>query len=556
MKLANPLGWLVLGSVGLLAVLAATLATPADVVHADARQADEAVRRALPRLTNADPDVRVQAVADCARANNRSGAEAVLGAIVNEKDGPAGFAMAEHMAGFTSEEAHAAIERIVLRWRSQDQIYGAFWTFLALARQKTEGGDAILRKVGESSRRQDYFLRAAALEAIGFSRRGDLADVVVACLKEHDRTWENRSYILALTAVTAAGRVSRARDGTVAEGLEKEQRFALVLALADILEEYEEERLRYLTVQSLARITGEPEYIDPGFWRWWVQMGGERLERREPGATSASIDVPRFFGMPTVGNRIVFVIDISGSMRAPVDVDEAMRRPPEPPERAGPSTGRRRDRERREEEEARIPRPDYSNVQTRLDLAKVELIHALEHLPPDYMFNVVTYDTTHDLLNPSQAALMRATPNNKQAMIRRVQALEPRGATNIHGGIVRGFSIHERGMVDWRREDPATNEQCMTAGATTIFFLTDGFANVTDESLAQNPPQQGRGPDGPRLAYSPNIVAETARLNLFRKSVIHTVGIGSHDRGLMRALADLSGGTYVDRTRVSEGDFD
>jgi len=529
------------------AVLISLTAFEPQQIQADPR-AEEAVRRAIPRLADSDPAVRVQAVKDCARANNRSGAEAVLNALLSEKDAPAAFEMAEAMAGFTSAEAHQAIERIVLRWRSLEQAFPAFYTFVGLARQRTKGGDELLRKVGESSRRQDYTLRAAALEAIAFAGRGDLADVVIACLKEHDRTWENRNLILGLTAVTAAGRIT--------EGLEQPKRFELVLALADVLEAMEDERLIYLTCKSLAALTEEPEYTDPAFWRWWVQMGGRQVEKREGGATVAGRDVPRFFGTPMVGQRIVFVIDISGSMQAPVQIDEAMRRPPPEPERQGPSTGRRgRDAD---DAEARrpIPRPDYSGVQTRLDLAKVELIHAVRHLPADYSFNIVTYDTRHDLLDARQPALLRATEPNKERMIRLVQALDPRGATNIHGGLVRGFSIHDRGMVDWKREDPATSELCLQGGATTIFFLTDGFANVTDESLAQNPPVQGMGPTGPRFAYSPNIVAEARRMNLFRKSVIHTIGIGNHDGALMRALADISGGVYVDRTRVSAGDWD
>jgi hypothetical protein len=532
----------------LAATLVAVTAFEPQSAHADPR-AEEAVRRAQARLSDSDPDVRLQAVKDIARANNRSGIEAVLPALLAEKDAPAAFEMAEAMAGFTSNEAHQAIERTVLRWRSLEQTFAAFYVFVGLARQQTEGGDRILRQVAESDRRTDYYLRTAALEAIAHTGRSDLADVIVACLKGQDRTWENRNMILALTAVSAAGRV--------AEGLSKERRFELVLALADVLEEREDDRLIYLTCQALSAITGESPYTDPAYWRFWVQMGGESLERRSGGATTAGRDVPSFFGMPTVGQRVVYVIDISGSMRAPVEVDEALRRPPPQEEESGPTTGRggrRGDAE--EEKRKRIPRPDYSGVQNRMDLAKVELVHAIRHLSSEYSFNVITYDTRHELLDPNQKALIPATEANKQRMIRLVEALQERGATNIHGGLVRGFSIHSRGQLDWNREDPALAEICIQNGATTIFFLTDGFANVTDWSIAQNPPIQGHGENAPRFARSENIVAEARRLNLFRKSVIHTIGIGHHDAQLMRDLASISGGAYVDRTSVRVEHFE
>jgi hypothetical protein len=93
--------------------------------------------------------------------------------------------------------------------------------------------------------------------------------------------------------------------------------------------------------------------------------------------------------------------------------------------------------------------------------------------------------------------------------------------------------------------DPASDMNCLVSGATTIFFLTDGSPNVSDE--------KDTGDDlasmfGSRFTMAENIIAEVRRLNLFRRAVIHTVGIGAHPRDLLEGLAKATGGAYIDRT--------
>jgi hypothetical protein len=47
-------------------------------------------------------------------------------------------------------------------------------------------------------------------------------------------------------------------------------------------------------------------------------------------------------------------------------------------------------------------------------------------------------------------------------------------------------------------------------------------------------------------------VDDIRRMNVFRKCVINTVGIGPHDGRLIQALAEMSGGEYVDRSAVAK----
>jgi hypothetical protein len=538
---------------------AAALLMLAGVIHAPADAQDsraaEAVRIASQRIGDANPDVRAQAVADLARANNRDGTGFMMRAIEAETDGPAGFRMAESVQQLTSEEALAVVERSVLGFIKPEQLFGAYWTFLGLARQKSERGDQILTKAIRETKRE-VFIKAAAIEAIARAERTELAELLVEVLGMYDqRRWEGDQQILALAAIQGSPAI-------VKKG-EAEPRHKVVLALADILEATKDDRMQWFVCKALAEITGEDTYIDPEFWRWWVQSGGVQVKRKEDGHTIATRDVPKFFETAAVGKRVVFVIDISGSMQHPVNLPPEVRNPPKPAEQPkGPTTGSggRGGRDAGKEEPAPPPPPDYSRVRTRLDLAKVELIHTLEQLDESYWFNIVIYDTEHFYIDGGQRQFLQATSQNRNRMIGRVRSLEWRNLTNIHGALVRAYCTNSRRSLDPskldRSNNPAWHADCLATGATTIFFLTDGSPTISDDST--NIGEVGRAGGPPigngRMVQPNNIVADVARLNTFRKVVIHTVGIGRHNRGLMQAIARVTGGDYIDRTGLSDQD--
>jgi hypothetical protein len=514
------------------------------------------VAAAKTKLASKNPDARAEGVEELVRANNRAAAEAVMNALSTEGDGPAGFRMADAVANLNSPEALAHIERTVMGWTAGDKLFGAYWCFCGLARMRSEKADAILNAVVNDSKEREIYIRSAAIEAIAYAGRTDQALLLVDTLSKYEPAWDQRNMILTLTCVQNAPKLCA--------GVPTEIRDRVVLALAGVLENTKDDRVVYFVATALNEITGEEKYTDAAFWRWWVEAGGKKVERQKggDGNTVSSRDVPKFFKAGAVGKRVVFVIDVSGSMQHPVRVPRESRNPPPPPppkKEEGPVTGKgegKGDKGDKDDKDkpAEIPKPDYSKVKSKLDLAKVELIHCLKYLPEDYKFNVVTYETGHSLLDSSTKALIPATQANKDRMIKKVNALSPMGLTNIHGGLIRSFCISEKGMIDQKKQNPGWDPDCMATGATTIFFLTDGSPTMSDDTTNVGE-IGGNGaavrPNG-RMVDSGNIVQDIRRVNTFRKVVINTIGIGPHNGRLMNELARISGGEYIDRSGVAD----
>jgi uncharacterized protein with von Willebrand factor type A (vWA) domain len=186
-----------------------------------------------------------------------------------------------------------------------------------------------------------------------------------------------------------------------------------------------------------------------------------------------------YFNIPLVSNRVIFVLDVSGSMSSPMGG------------RAGRGGG------------TGTPRGGRAATQrTRLEEAKVQLKRVINALPEAARFNLIYFDTP---VNTFLARMALARKGIKQRAIRSVQALQPRGGTNIHDALWEAF------------QDP---------GVDTIYLLSDGAPSagkITD-------------PDG--------IAREVARWNQSRRIRIHTISLGSKS-DLMVRLARESGGQHV-----------
>lgn len=507
------------------------------------------------KMADKNPDVRAEGVEQAAAANNKAAATAILAALATESDGPAGFRMAEAVSMLTSAEALEVIEKTALTWTTPERLFAAYWTFCGLAKMQNATADAILTKAARDSKSKEIYLKSAAIEALGYAGRSDLCPLLVDTIKQYEPDWDKKNQILTLTCVYNAPKLCKGGDTEV--------RNQLVLALANVLEKTDakkDDRIQYFVAKALAEITGEDTYTDPAFWRWWVQMGGKKVEKQHDGPTVAGRDVPKFFKASAVGKRVIFVIDISGSMQHPVNLPPEMKKPPAPPEKKkdapvtgkGSTGGKPGEDGKKEEKKVEIPPPDYSKVVSKMDLAKVELIHCLRYLPEDYKFNVVVYHTDHSLLDQSTKNLIPASQANKDRFIKRVEALNWAALTNIHGGLMRGFCVNEKGMLDMKvKETGSWDPECMLSGATTMFFLTDGSPTISDDTT--NVPDVGRtiAVGNGRMCQPQNIILDIKRMNTFRKMVINTVGIGPHDNRLMQALAEMSGGEYVDRSGVA-----
>ena len=201
-------------------------------------------------------------------------------------------------------------------------------------------------------------------------------------------------------------------------------------------------RLRDDLGRALVSLTGQRFAPDAPTWRrWWEEAGGTfvappaptdppaAVATAAPGEPAAGANAPggtQFFGVGSFSKRVVFVIDLSGSMR----------------ERATSGT-------------------DRTTTRTKLEVAASQLAAALGSLPSDALFEVITYA---DVARGVFGGLEPADDAHRQQALAAVRANTPSRGTNLHGALEAAFQVGESGR---RRGSggPAVD---------TIFFLTDG----------------------------------------------------------------------------------
>lgn len=206
--------------------------------------------------------------------------------------------------------------------------------------------------------------------------------------------------------------------------------------LIDCLEN-EDGRLAEDAREALASLT-RLYYQRAKDWKRWWEREGERFElpppekkdddkdrirdgARRPDA-SAGLTSASFYGIPVLSDRVVYCIDMSGSMNAKI------------------GTGI-----------------------TRLEVAQGALVSALKASPKKSVVNVVFFE---DGVHPYGKKSVRIDNKAKLADIEKfARRFKPRGGTNIHGALVAAM------------EDPDVD---------TIFLLSDGAPSsgeITDPKL-------------------------------------------------------------------------
>ncbi len=262
------------------------------------------------------------------------------------------------------------------------------------------GGEAAWPAILKATQAKDPKVRAVAARALADWRTAEAFKRLVALLS--DKVWPVQAQAVA----------------ALAERREKEAIPALIEALGRA-----EKRLRADIRQALVDLTGEDIGDDAGDWRnWWepraatfvVPARGKARAGEEAAQSRARND---YFGLEVVSDRLLFIVDISGSMSALQTVKD------------GEETG---------------------GQVTRLDYAKRELIGALSRLGKDVYFNVIVFDHQVESWQPKLTKATAAAVADARAF---VEKLTPRGGTNIYDALAAGLA------------DPDVD---------TIYFLTDG----------------------------------------------------------------------------------
>lgn len=466
-------------------------------------------------LKSPEANFRVEGAKRLAANNNKRAVETIVRALKVEQDGACGREMGATLKGITDVDALKAAEKAVGSPKDPGDFFAAFWALSGIAMGASPTGDAILQAALKKSHASDVSLRACALEAIGEAARVELAQWLIPLLNETTPAVDKGNAFETLALLSSARRLGLL--------IEEGKRKPLMEALIHVLDQAKDERVDYFAANALSKLTGQQPYIDPAWWRNYLVNGAPAGADQ-----SRTVAKPTFFDAIAVGLRVLFVIDISGSMEWPADLEFR---------RKGPQTGRRKEG---------VDGPDYSGVRTKLDLAKVELIWTLNKLPEDMNFNIVVYEAKHRLIDEAVEGMVSADIENKTRFSNLVRQLRPDGGTNIHGSLMRAFRMTKKKDV---AGDPALDKKAMLEGADTIFFLTDGEPSWSDDSTAYGSvhPKWGRIGNG-KFCKPDAILADISRVNTFRKVVIHTVGISKdHAKDLLEKLAEQNHGSYVSR---------
>ena len=308
----------------------------------------------------------------------------------------------------------------------------------------------------------DVALRVVVIRALAKIGHGASLDRVIEAL--HDPAWQVRSAAIHST-----------------EGVRKAE---YVERLVSLLER-EDGAMRPLIIRRLISLLGVDKGPNPKMWREQWEFAKRDWDEEtvvaegdgddEKGSTFVwkadpdAVQSPSYFGVEIISKNLVFIIDISGSMSAEVTV----------PNDDGGSTTMR-----------------------RIDLAKRELIRAVELLEPRTRFNIIKFNNTPSSWSKK---LQLFSKKSVKSARRYAEGLSPSGSTNIFDSLAM---VLEAGEVD------------------TIYLLTDG------------------APSAGRITTPTGILSEIKKMNAEYQVTIHTIAM-AYESSFLRDLAEQNNGQYV-----------
>jgi len=243
------------------------------------------------------------------------------------------------------------------------------------------------------------------------------------------------------------------------------------------------------------RLNSGAEYRS--YWTLLQDRGGlaavepsDEPEEASPGGSSV-----RLFGREIACTRVVFVLDVSGSMET---ID---------PNQADPLAGSSRTRGGGDSEQP-VPRG-----KTRLERAQIALKEVIDRLPSSYEINIVAYS--------SRVKIWRAGEGDAPPLLHELTDRTREDA----GAFVDDFRANGVTVTD-----DAIRRAYDVAGARCFYLLSDGFATH----------------DGQTPVPTSEILATIDEFGGDRHVAIHTMGFEGADRAMMRAVAEHTGGRYSD----------
>ncbi|MFH1226286.1 MAG: hypothetical protein V1701_00105 [Planctomycetota bacterium] len=294
----------------------------------------------------------------------------------------------------------------------------------------------------------------------------------------------------------------------------------------------------------------------------------ETQDQEDPSLTKSVIDLGQYYKIKINSDRIVFILDISGSMGwehreptvkevetkkeeakpKPVTTGEPEKEPAAPTE-PQVQTVPEPLQKKKKEIDSRIPK-------TRIDAVKKESVNAIYYLDPRVNFSIIFYNGDIEVWKND---LVPATYENKMDAITAIDGRGPGGGTNIYDAIEAAYKmVKSAGNAPAKPKDEPKAEpkkvvsgdkkgqpniDKIVSGADTVFLLTDGQPTVG------------------KILLPDDIINSVRRLNDLRRIKINTIAVGASDSAdenttdqllvniyLMRRIAEVTGGSFVDKT--------
>ncbi|MEZ6037306.1 MAG: HEAT repeat domain-containing protein [Planctomycetota bacterium] len=313
-------------------------------------------------------------------------------------------------------------------------------------------------------------------------------------------------------AISALGRATWRSDMELVRLLDEFRSTETVPALIAVLERFRDNPddvksgklsglLQAQVHELLVNMTGAVyPASQPDQWRALWEKEKDNLQvaqKREPKQGGHTV-AAGFAGIPVQGTRVVFVLDLSGSMEWPM-------------EDVG-TDGKKRE-------------------MNRLDFAKRELLKAIDGLPPDSQFNLVTFNGDSKAETWSKK-MVPATERNRERFKKHVDKLRPLGGTNLWSGMEAALEI--KSLVYGNHYETNVDE---------VFVLSDGAPTVGE------------------VIDPVEILRLVEEVNRFAEVRINTVFISSRTppemlqaemqmslrpKDLMRRMAEQNGGKFRD----------
>jgi hypothetical protein len=410
-------------------------------------------------------------------------------------------------------EAHAQCDREDATLASEEAIlgdaldaHGVLLSKLPADVQKTVRDDWTKNRIGS----KDWGVRAETYQILGHAPVPWAVEMLVLAARVPDGSEADpRALVIAIDGLS--GKDAAKVTPTLVARLE-DVRWLVRAAAVSALEntpskegidglvkrlQKEEGRLRDDETRALKALTGANLPVNPAMWaKWWNDNHDKWTGKpaasapapfdptAKPAAPAAEERKTGFFGLQIESKRVVFVIDISGSMNEPI---------------GGPG-------------------PDAKT--TRAAYAKRELKQALDALEDGALFDIVFFSGGVKVWKPDMQKIDGKVRKEAEDY---VDAAEVVGGTNTYDALEAGFGVGDMGKGKRREADPTGD-----ARVDTIVFLSDGKPTLG------------------RTTVPDEIRAAVKGWNKSRRIAVHAIAFGSDaDEKFMKGLADDTGGSYV-----------